>query len=208
MIGARGRVACGVAAIAFAATGCSALLSWDDFGGGSDAGGDSLDGAADAAPTPTTCAAPSRCMAAPPAGWAGPIAIFESATGQGAPAPCGVGFEATPVFDGYAELTAPASTCAACACGAPANVTCSGPVLTFFSEQSCATPCGTPVEVGATCAIAGPTCRGVIVGAPQARGGTCAPSGGKATTAPLAWAKSARACAPSVTPYSANCAGG
>lgn len=188
------KAARGVAIVlALGASACSVLLDWNlagDVGdGGATSDASSSDAPSDAA---ASCTGDNACVTAAPSGWAGPIALFEGPSSQ-ATASCGAGFDATPIFDGHADLTASPPTCSACACGAAANVSCTGPVLTFFKEDTCSTPCGSPVTLDSACVPTDPTCRGVVAGSPSPAGGACPPSGGVATKAPPAWGRVARA---------------
>ena len=196
---------------AASASACSVLLDWNGL---SDAAGDggasdatSPDGSDGASAEAATCASNTQCVTAPPSGWAGPIALLEAPSTQ-APAPCGACFAATPIFEGHADLTAAAATCAPCGCGTPGNESCTGPVLSFFKEDTCNTPCGTPVTLGPTCTVTDPNCRGVVIGSPSPTGGACAPSGGGATKPPVSWGRFARACAAATTPNGSGCAAG
>jgi hypothetical protein len=194
------------------AAGCSALLDWNDFSGGLGDGG-SKDGSgadgtvegsagdtgtdAPADTTPTSCGTAMQCTASAPAGWTGPVELYVAPVAQGAPPSCGSGFNATPVFDGNAVLTAPPATCSACSCGAVTGESCDGPVMTFFFDSSCQSAAGTQT-VTSSCQ---PTtiAQSVTVAAPVASGGMCATTGGVATTTPLTWGNVARACAPTST---------
>jgi len=198
----RGLAAIVLAGAAFLAAGCAALLDWNNLSGGSGDAGAAGDSAGDAH-TLLTCAAPNACVAAAPSGWSGPVALY-SATASAAPA-CGAAFAATPSFDGNATLTAPQATCSACGCGAPSGVTCAGPVMTFFTDDTCQNQTSSPITVTSTCTIT-PFSVATTVAAPAATGGTCTPSGGAPTKSPPAWADVARACTPATPVAQADCA--
>jgi hypothetical protein len=207
------------------AAGCSALLDWNDFSGGLGDGGAAdasnadasvegstadtgSDGAAETAP-PTACGAAMQCETSATAGWVGPVELYVAPAAQGAPPSCGTGFAATSVFDGNAGLTAPPPTCSACSCGGVTGVTCTSPVMTFYVDDSCATPPYGTMTLSTSCT---PTtylgASAVTVSAPAASGGTCTTTGGTATITAPAWATVARACGPSSAPLSGTCASG
>jgi hypothetical protein len=204
-------------------SGCSVLLDWNDLTGGTDSGTDAgTDGAADTATgdsgpdspfegAPTTCTGSMGCVAAPPAGWSGPVELYTGTTAQGAAPACGAGFASTPSFDGNAGLTAPAPTCTSCGCGSPAGGSCDGPVITFYVDSSCTNvvPISPTTEtVSSSCGATNPLVQYVTVAAPVATGGTCTATGGTATTAPAVWSQVARACSSSSTPVGGGCGAG
>ena len=191
------------------AGGCSALLDWNDFsgglgdGGGTDGGGGEGGSDAPADSTPGTCG--TQCSTSAPAGWTGPVELYVAPVAQGAPPSCGTGFGATPTFDGNAMLTAPQAMCSTCSCGAVTGESCDGPVMTFYIDSSCQNPAGTQTVTS----MCQPTtfAQSVTVAAPVAAGGTCAATGGMATTIPPVWGQVARACAPTSTPEGSCTAG-
>ena len=205
------------------AGGCSALLDWNDFSGGlGDGGGTdgsfadgSVEGGggeggsdAPADSTPGTCGTGMQCATSAPAGWTGPVELYVAPVAQGAPPSCGAGFAATPVFDGNAGvLTAPPATCSTCSCGAVAGVTCTPPVMTFYLDNSCATPPYGTLTLSTSCTqtLTDVPAVAVTVSAPAPSGGSCATMGGTATSTAPAWGTGARACAPSSTPASGGC---
>ncbi|HEY8089589.1 MAG TPA: hypothetical protein VIF09_17135 [Polyangiaceae bacterium] len=203
-------------------SGCSVLLDWNSLTGGAGSGTDAAaDTAADTAAgetgpdspsesAPTTCAGSMSCVAAPPAGWSGPVELYTGTTAQGAPPACGPGFAATPAFDGNAGLTAPSSTCTSCGCSSPAGGSCAGPVITFYIDSSCGTevPIQGTQTVTSSCSATNPVAQSLEVAAPVATGGTCAGTGGTATTPPAAWSRVARACSPSSTAAGGVCGSG
>jgi len=199
-------------------TACSVLLDWSDFSGGTDGGtgadsgvdattddGSSSDGA-DAAPGDTGGACGLACTSAAPSGWVGPLALFVGTVGQGSAPPCGAGFDGTPAFDGYGELTTPTPTCSTCSC-TPSVVTCAGPLLSFFADGACMTPVGT-TTASSSCQTSPFAAQSVTVGSPTPSGGTCGAGGGALTSAQPSWGQAARACAPSAVPTSTGCDAG
>lgn len=197
------------------AAGCSVLLDWNDFSGGGDAGGDAAAGDGQVAeggdaPTegaPTTCTTGMQCTTTPPAGWTGPVALYVATTGS--PPPCGAGFASTPAFDGNANLTAAAApTCSACGCGAPTGESCNGPVMSFYLDSSCDGPSLQQTVTSQCSTTLPPGAMSATVAAPLATGGTCAATGGTATTPPVVWGQLARACSVASAPGSADCSAG
>ncbi|HEY6461804.1 MAG TPA: hypothetical protein VIY73_16680, partial [Polyangiaceae bacterium] len=91
------------------AGGCSVLLDWNDFSGGVASGddggpgadaksdtGDNGDAAVDGTGTdappegaPTTCSSGMQCVAAPPSGWSGPVALYTGPSTAGSAPACG-----------------------------------------------------------------------------------------------------------------------
>jgi hypothetical protein len=216
----------GLALVAACSTAaCSVLLDWSDFSGGTGGTGDASglvdsstgdatsgadgSGGPDGATgdgAPGTCA--STCESAPPAGWAGPLALSVTAASQGAAPACGAGFDATPAFDGFADLTAPAPTCSACACGASSGVTCTGPTMSFFVDTACMTPAGGSLTVSSSCVTTPFEAQSVMLTGPSATGGTCPSTGGALTSSAPSWGQVARACAPSSLPSGDGCDAG
>jgi len=196
--------------------GCSVLLDWNDFSGGvGDGGGkdgsNTTDGTVEGSPgdtgsdapaetTTTACGTAMECATSAPAGWTGPVELYAATAGQGAPPSCGTGFDATPVFDGNAMLTASPATCSACGCGAVSGESCDGPVMSFFFDSSCSPPAIGTQTVTSSCEPTSIAAQSVTVAAPAAAGGMCTTTGGVATTTPTTWGQVARACAPTSTP--------
>jgi len=203
-----------VVAAAGSTVGCSALLDWSDFSGGTgEAGADGAgggdasahDAAGNDAPA-STCGL--ACETAPPAGWAGPVALSVTPSSQGAAPACGSGFDATPAFDGFAGLTFTPPTCSTCSCGSGAGVTCTGPTMSFFVDSACSTAAASPMTVSSTCVTTPFAAQYATLSSPTATGGTCASSGGAPTAAAPTWATVARACAPSAAPTGDGCTAG
>jgi hypothetical protein len=193
--------------LAVCTTACSALLDWSDFTGGpGDAGSEGEggpDATADAPPdgpegsvpdVVVSCGNGGTCAANAPLGWMGPVALYVGA----GPAPsCDA--DAASLFTG-GDPIAPAATCTGCSCGA-SSVSCADPVVTLFDDPSCSTG-GSKVTASTSCSPI--LAAAATVAAPVATG-SCAPSGGVATLAPVTWTTVARACP--VSP-SGSCPGG
>ncbi len=144
------------------------------------------------------------CNAAPPAGWAGPIAF---AAVQGATVPVCVGAYATGP-SGYGGLTASPATCG-CSCPGPATGTQCGPVtLDAYGSINCT---GTPTPTQLTVNVCNnnllaPGSVKALAGAPTSLG-TCAASPSK--TVPLAvWANSYAVCEYTSQPSAGGCDAG
>ncbi len=218
----RGAVLAVVATLAVAAcaVGCSALLDWSDFTGGTGAadgaatteaavdgapGDAAVDAGDEAPPPPAHCGSGAQCVPPIPAGWT-PVALFVGTSGT-FPS-CGAGFAATPKFDGYAQLDAGPATCSACACGAAVGVTCEGPEMTFYVDDTCNGALGSTLVVTSSCQTTPLGSFGVTVGPTVPDGGSCPASGGVAALPPASWGQVARGCAPAATVGPADCDGG
>jgi len=185
-----------VAAAALSVTGCSVLLDWSDYTG-NDAG---------TPPPGISCGADRRCVALPPTGWSGPLALYEGPA-SGAPPGCPAGSSMTPVFEGNGGLVAPAASCSACVCSPAQGGACSSPLLSFYSDSSCTAACGTAMSFpAATCAVPPACAASFEVGTSEATAaGTCTPSGGTATLPPVTWSQLALACAPAAAAARGTC---
>ncbi|HEY1690623.1 MAG TPA: hypothetical protein VGG39_00590 [Polyangiaceae bacterium] len=213
------------------AGGCSVLLDWNDFSGGIAAGDDggpgsdakddaegggdaAIDGAGTDAPpegAPTTCSSGMQCVAAPPSGWTGPVALYAAASTAGSAPACGTGFSSKAAFDGNGgNLTAASPTCSPCGCGTASGEVCNGPLMTFYIDGSCTEtiPVDGTLTVTTTCNAANPLAASVTVAGPTVSSGTCGATGGAATLPAAVWDQTARACAPSSPVGPADCAGG
>jgi hypothetical protein len=170
------------------------------------------DGQADGAHQDSGADAGSACTCVPeaPAGWTGPLEIYEGMGGPPPPAPppCS-GAYGTDVYDGTASPVAPPATCT-CACGAPSNATCPDPVANYFSDSACTVSCGTTNQsISADCIGLGLSgCSGAYFTLTQpAAGGTCAPIF-TADVTPPAWKAAVRLCQPTVPPTATGCLAG
>jgi hypothetical protein len=215
------RAAALLAVTALGGAGCSVLLDWNDFTGGSGDGGTGdgsiADGGVDTgavgdggASEAATCGTAMQCTPSAPTGWSGPVALFVAPAAQGTPPACGAAYAATPAFDGNAGLGTTSATCSPCACGAVTGVTCSPPVMTFYVDTSCGSPAFGTQTLTTSCE---PTtyigASAVTVSGPTAGGGACTTTGGTATITAPAWTTVARACAPASAPSSSpSCAAG
>jgi hypothetical protein len=150
---------------------------------------DDCNGAIDCADP--TCAG-YACAAAAPAGWLGPVALYEDAPAPPA-CPAGYGIAA----DSSGGLTAPGADCT-CACSASGQ-SCSAPAAQFYSDVSCSpgSACSTAVSVpSGSCTPVAP-CGGASVSfnapTPAWSGGTCTPMA-TADAGPWAFTTQARLC--------------
>lgn len=182
--------------------GCSVLLDWGSFTGGAtdgglEAGDANGDGnGADARDTGAPSDAPpfddapvvpcegGACLPPAASGWTGPVTLF---TGSGAP-PC-----ATPFFSGHAGLHADPATCTACGCAGASGASCADPVMTFFADTGCNVPSGM-TAVSATCTPTTSIFQSASVAAPKPTAGTCAGTGGAASTTTPTWSTTGVAC--------------
>ncbi len=182
-----------------------------------DANGQAPDGGAlptdaaagpEAAPTPPSCA--GECVAPPPVGWQGPLAIYEGQGGPPAPPlpSCPGPAYGALAYDGYASPVAPAATCD-CKCSPPSGATCPTPSLRYYADPGCNVACAPDEPLGATCAPLQTRGCGnprVAVEAPSPVGGSCS---AQATVQipPAAWSADVRLCAPAVAPAASGCSG-
>jgi len=145
--------------------------------------------------SPSTCG--GVCADAVPAGWSGPVTLFDQ-TGPPAPtAPtCPTSFP-TDSYDGNADLDAPTQTCG-CSCAGGTGAQCGSSSIQFFTDKVCATPCnaggyGLPPGL---CVTTGCTAnpQGLIVTAPTASfAGSCTPTP-TSTIPSTSWSTTGRAC--------------
>ncbi len=189
-------VACGIAVVL---AGCSIVLDWDDYtGGGADGGVESGSGLMNL----ITCGTNERCAPDPPAGWTGPVTLYQGAADAGVPS-CGAGYQSAPVFQGNGGLVAPAS-CTACTCAS--GGTCAPPELTFYSDSMCRTPCGTPESLPeGVCVPASMGCTSFQIAAPEFTGNACTQAGGMPSGGPPSWSLTASACTTATTPSAGSC---
>ena len=168
-----------------------------------------------AAPAPNVVVpSPARtCVPAPAADWTGPLVIHEASGSSTTTLPAGEGAFATPFYDGFASPLAAAADCT-CTCGAPADVTCSAPTITLYSDRSCTQACGAGQSLAAAPACTplaspgnnndgenGSGCQAtrLRLGGSAATGGDCAPSA-TVTIAPPTWTAAVRLCTSDVAP--------
>lgn len=149
------------------------------------------------------------CIPAIPDGWQGPLGIHEAAgTSLAGLPPCRGAYDVH-VLDGSTSPNAPPASCS-CSCGAPSGIACSAPVMTFFADKDCLTPCGDPTTVTAACSVLDTTgCTGprFSISASVPTGGSCAPVA-SSEIAPVTWGASARLCALSPNVKLEVCDGG
>jgi hypothetical protein len=137
----------------------------------------------------------TSCVPAAPAGWQGPLVIYE---GIGVKPPdCLLGFDLAD--DGKGDPTGEAATCG-CTCGEASGMTCAPPVINFFSDAACSAgkSCGMKDQpTSTTCAAFDLTgCNGphFALSDAKATGGACSPMPTK--NVPAMVFKSVRVCAP------------
>jgi len=148
------------------------------------------------------------CADAVPAGWTGPVTLFDQ---SGPPAPtapaCPTSFP-TDAYDGHADLVVPAPTCG-CACGAATGAQCGGSSVQFFTDPTCMIPCnmgsyGLPVGLCVTTGCASNPAAFELTAPGIVFGGSCAPQG-TSTIPPSTWNTTARACG--TAPAAGECSG-
>lgn len=155
---------------------------------------------ADAGPDATHVGPPPRCVPAPATDWIGPLAIYEASGTPPAPSPACKGAFATPFYDGFGSPVAAAAACT-CKCGAPVDVLCSSPTMTFYSDWSCKQVCGADQSLAPSCNALDPGCQAMSfrLSGSEPVGGSCAPEA-TVTVPPPAWKRAVRLCAPTVEP--------
>jgi hypothetical protein len=197
---ARSCVVIAVLAVAsglLATAGCSVLLDWNGYTGGSAPG-------VDGGNYLLTCGTHQVCAPVPPTGWTGPVAFAEVASDAGAPTCSG---SYMPTFQGSAGLDVPPPVCN-CTCSPPTGQTCPLPQVSFFSDSNCATPCGTPAMLSnSTCPTVPSGCTSEEVAAVTPQGGSCSPNFSE-TLPGTTWARESTACVPSGDVSQGSCSAG
>jgi hypothetical protein len=172
-----------------------------------DAGDASVEAAIDA-PDEATVACMASCVPAVPAGWQGPLEIYE---GLGATPDCDAGAYPNVSYDGKGPPDASAAACS-CSCSAPSGGACAAPLASYFDDFNCTQSCGTqnqPIESTCTALALGGCGVGthVAIAGSVASSGSCAPDAGAQVAAPT-WAGLVRLCGSSGTPAPGGCNAG
>jgi hypothetical protein len=154
-------------------------------------------------PTAPDCSNPAcqpafACTPVAPAGWFGPVALYDQGGGPPTPTPpaCS-GVYSDDSFDGFAGPTSPPVTCT-CTCGSLGGGGCSSASVAVYSDGQCSAMCATAGST--TCSVAdGPACNTgggslKVVVAPAATGTWSCPAGTATTTTSWGWARVGRAC--------------
>jgi hypothetical protein len=192
--------------IAVGLAGCSILLDWGDYTGGDAGSGADGGDSGSVLMNLITCGTNERCAPAPPAGWTGPVTLYQGAPDAGVPS-CGTGYQSAPVFQGNGGLVAAAASCTACTC-TPGGM-CSPPELTFYSDPMCSTPCGTPESLAeGVCVPASAGCTSFQIASPTFTGTACAQAGGSRSGASPSWSLTANACTTASPPVPGSCPSG
>ena len=149
------------------------------------------------------------CVPRPPAGWSGPVALYDDAAELPVP-DCPATFFQTPIFEGHAELDVAPANCSPCTCSL-SGVTCSAPVAEeFASGPACGGQCGwtsqppnPPLEFSANSCMGiefndsgncPPPVSGRVSGSTPSGTASCVPSTQTPSIPPIAWHDIARAC--------------
>jgi hypothetical protein len=157
--------------------------------------------------SPATCG--GVCADAVPAGWSGPVTLFDQSGSTAPTAPaCPTSFP-TDAYDGNADLTGPAPVCG-CSCSAATGAQCGASSAAFYTDTGCADPCGgsysLPYDLCVTTGCSGMNPGSVIMTPPPvAFAGSCTPQP-SSTIPPTTWSTTARACG--TTPVDGVCSGG
>lgn len=139
------------------------------------------------------CTATHTCTTTPPAGWNGPVVLYD---GDPANVPDCPADHPTKDFEGHAELLTEPAMCDACVCAAP-PINCTLMPLALTSDAACAMQTGTVVQPAPMqCLPVTPTGSpsGAKADAPVAAPAACAPSGGTKTLPPPKWGRAGLAC--------------
>src|SRR6185437_15308597 len=134
------------------------------------------------------------CVPAAPAGWSGPVFLYDGDPSQIPSCPSS---EPTTAFTGNGSLNAQPAECSACTCSTP-TVNCTPKNLDFSSNAGCSNTGGTAAQLpGDACGIiltpAGT--KAYTAAAPTAAvAGACTPSGGSPTLPPPDWTRAGLAC--------------
>jgi hypothetical protein len=126
-----------------------------------------------------------------PAGWSGPVVVYEGPQG---PVPACPSDYPTVLFHGISGLQAPPAQCASCTCSTPTTTCSLQPVMIFTQAQCHGTPTQMlPAAEGTCLSVAG---MGDIFSqdSPMASAGACTPDGGAAELPPLTWAAEGVGC--------------
>ena len=162
---------------------------------------DDCNGAIDCADP--ACQAGYACVPTTPAGWLGPVALYE---GTSAAPGCPTGY--APAVDAHG---APSGGSAQCACScASAGSQCSASVGQFYSDTNCNNACTGTASVSSGACTAVTHCGGANVSftaaAPTWTGGTCTAQA--STTLPsLTYASTARLCSTAAQDAPGGCTG-
>ena len=156
---------------------------------------DDADGKIDCADS--DCVAGFTCAPSPPAGWKGPIALYQ---GDGAiePPTCATsGGYVTLVSDAFDGLSAAPATCPGCSCSDPKGVSCAVASAQFFGNSQCAGQGGTLTVAAGACVaflrLSDP--QSVKWASATASGGVClVKTMGAPQIPPVNWAARARSC--------------
>jgi len=134
-----------------------------------------------------------------PAGWTGPVALWEATSG---PAPACTGAYTGAATDVNSGLTAPAAQCSMCGCTSPTGQTCTATVNIYEGGSCTVTPCATVTVSGSGCTGYGPCGTDGDPASYQSgqyswavSGGSCTHSGGTPTLPAVSWSTTARTCA-------------
>jgi hypothetical protein len=192
----------GVATFCFATAGPDAGIVRDDAWIGDAGAANDAASANDASTHPdvgsdggTVCTT-GVCADAPPAGWSGPVQVYEAPRVPACPA------STTMVIDGSGGLVAPDATCSTCTCGVLSGAACGNPTGTLFNDTMCGGPPCASRSIAATCGTlklsseCGAASLVYMSFASALSSGSCTPSMQSPTVVAPTWSTSIRACAP------------
>lgn len=198
-------------AATFLSVACTAISGVDGLHVGEAACGADCRGGADggadvriiASSTGSSCA----CVGAPPAGWEGPVSLWE---GSGAAPECAGDYPAKGL-DAFRDPNAPDPICS-CACGDPTGITCpTSFALDIYGSPACgaAEKCDTVNITTGACTNVQTKCTFAdgVSGGPTPAGGSCAPQAGNAVVPPWSWKANVRTCMTKRPPARESCDG-
>jgi hypothetical protein len=161
-------------------------------------------GAGSGGSSPESCGTANVCTPLAPAGWLGPIALWEDSPGSlSAPPSCPAGYGQP--TDLHGQLLAPIANCS-CTCTATAQRCDTATTVSVYGDLGCATQCisASPVACAAVsgCTGSAGTLRAAI---PAPSQGSCVATVSPKTPPPPQWKRDARTCTLN-TAASASCA--
>ncbi len=145
------------------------------------------------------CDAGYACAPTVPAGWSGPVALWQGAGSSNPPTCSSAGGYPTETVNATSGLSASPAVCPGCSCGSPKGVSCQVAAASFYGNNSCAGGAG-------SLNIVQGICQGFISlsldpssvrwQSATSGGGACLPiPSSLPVVPPLEWASRARVCA-------------
>ncbi|MFT3764820.1 MAG: hypothetical protein QM820_04785 [Minicystis sp.] len=139
------------------------------------------------------CTATHTCVTATPAGWNGPVVLYDGDPGSVPECPPD---HPTTAYTGNGDLVPEPAMCGACACSQPA-VNCLLKQLMLSDQTDCSATTGTIVQpTGNQCLAVSPpgSTKAFFADAPAATPGACTPLGGAKTVPAPKWQRAGLVC--------------